>query len=242
MNKFKLIEGLRSGDLADLVENVFSIDTYKSKMGEDKDVAVLTFTIKDRLPAKDLMEFIEKNYDFVLDADISSGENNNGDYFLFVEMLRSKNLPSQVVEMLDGTSKLTNIKDWKFKYYKNQNVFQAVSENFEQLVPLDPDRYETSMNEHRVEDMKQFFSKTLFDDITLEENNITIKKPFGVSISLNLVDDTSYKEKTPSIDESSTAEVFWLTKVLGDYNISKYENNLVFSNNGRTLVFNRNNI
>ena len=53
-----LNEGLRSSDLEHLVSDTFMIDTYKSKMGEDRDVAVLSFRVKDRLPALDLMEFI----------------------------------------------------------------------------------------------------------------------------------------------------------------------------------------
>ena len=73
-NNQQLNEGLRSNDLKDMVRNVFNIDTHRSKMGEDRDVCVLSFTVKDRNPAKDLMEFIEKGYNFVLDADVSSGE------------------------------------------------------------------------------------------------------------------------------------------------------------------------
>jgi len=240
MKKSKLEEGLRAGDLRDLVENVFSIDTYKSKMGEDKDVAVLTFTVKDRLPAKDLMEFIEKNYDFVLDADISSGENDRGDYFLFVEMLRSKDLPVQVLDILDDTKKLTGINEWSFKYYKNKNTYQAVEENFAQIVPLDSSSYDFKMNEHKTNEIKGFFNKTLFDDITLDNNIISIKKPFGVSLNFELVDeDINLKESSPNMDDSTTAEIFWLTKVLGDYDISKYEDNLVLQNNNKTLILQR---
>ena len=239
MKKYKIAEGLRAGDLVGLVENVFSIDTYKSKMGEDKDVAVLAFTVKDRLPATDLMEFIEKNYDFVLDADISSGENDNGDYFLFVEMLRSDDLPAQVVDMLEGTSKLTGVQDWSFRYHKNTNTFQAVAENFGQVVPLNSQRYESKINEQKTNEYKQFFDKTLFDDIVLEQDKVIIKKPFGVEIGLTLVDNTDLLESSPNLDEASTAEIFWLTKVLGDYDISKYDDNLVFRNRNQTLTFKR---
>ena len=239
MKKYKIAEGLRAGDLVGLVENVFSIDTYKSKMGEDKDVAVLAFTVKDRLPATDLMEFIEKNYDFVLDADISSGENDNGDYFLFVEMLRSDDLPAQVVDMLEGTSKLTGVQEWSFRYHKNTNTFQAVAENFEQVVPLNSQRYESKINEQKTNEYKKFFDKTLFDDIVLEQDKIIIKKPFGVEIGLTLVDNADLLESSPNLDEASTAEIFWLTKVLGDYDISKYDDNLVFRNKNQTLTFKR---
>ena len=49
-------------------------------MGEDRDVCVISFQVTDRAPAKDLMEFIEKGYHFVLDSDVSSGENEKGEY------------------------------------------------------------------------------------------------------------------------------------------------------------------
>ena len=35
--------GLRDKDLEHCVENIFEIDAYKSKMGEDKDICVLSF-------------------------------------------------------------------------------------------------------------------------------------------------------------------------------------------------------
>ena len=66
--KVKLNEGLRRGDLDKYVSETFSIDRYSSKMGEDSDIVVLGFTVKDKMPATDLMEFIETGYTFVLDA------------------------------------------------------------------------------------------------------------------------------------------------------------------------------
>ena len=36
-------EGLKAGDLEGIVEKRFSVDQYKSKMGEDKDICVLAF-------------------------------------------------------------------------------------------------------------------------------------------------------------------------------------------------------
>ena len=52
-----LNEGLRKHDLKDLVESDLKIDMFQSKMGEDKDICVISFSVKDRSPAKDLMEF-----------------------------------------------------------------------------------------------------------------------------------------------------------------------------------------
>ena len=65
---------LRANDLRDLVKKVFEIDSYKSKIGNDEKIIVLTFTVDREDPAKDMENFIEMGYDFVLDADVSPGE------------------------------------------------------------------------------------------------------------------------------------------------------------------------
>ena len=80
MRQHRLLEGLRSKDLAGFVEPTFTIDQFTSKMGEDQNVIVLGFRVNDKHPATDLMEFIEKGYPFVLDADMSSGEERDGKY------------------------------------------------------------------------------------------------------------------------------------------------------------------
>jgi hypothetical protein len=60
-----LNEGLRSGDLESYVSELFTVDQYRSKMGEDKDVIVLGFRVREKNPAIDMMEFIERGYDFI---------------------------------------------------------------------------------------------------------------------------------------------------------------------------------
>ena len=65
---------LRANDLRDLVRDIFEVDSYKSKMGEDKDVSVLSFEVDVKEAAEDLVNFIEKGFEFVLDADVSPGE------------------------------------------------------------------------------------------------------------------------------------------------------------------------
>ena len=78
--------GLQAKDLRSLVYDIFEIDSFKSKMGEDKDIVVLSFSVKSQEPANDLMNFLEKGYPFVLDADVTSGEQPDGTYKVFVEM------------------------------------------------------------------------------------------------------------------------------------------------------------
>jgi hypothetical protein len=82
------------------------------------------------------------------------------------------------------------------------------------------------------------------DNLTLDGNIITIHKPFDQKIQLKMIahgDQTILENNTDAIqlDPESTSEVFWLTKVLGDYNITKIGDQLVFDNAGQTMLLQR---
>jgi hypothetical protein len=237
-----LLEGLRPNDLEDLVFGLFEVDTYKSKMGEDRDVCVVTFKVKDRNPAKDLMEFIEKGYHFVLDADVSSGENSDGNYYVFVEISRSKDLAENIKDLISGVSKLTGLREWSFKYHKQESVNEANSENLKSKIPDTPASYEGFVVQVKTEGVKKFFSKTLMDDLKIDGDIITIYKPFNQKLSfkwLNQDDPQPVIEGAESLDPNSTAEIFWLTKVLGDYGISKFGDRLLLTNGNKNMLLQR---
>ena len=99
--------GLRAGDLKNCVYKVFEIDSYKSKMGDDKNIVTLSFSVNQELPAKDLMNFLETGYEFVLDADATAGEQSDGTYKVFVELQRSKNVGNEILEIVDGVKKIS---------------------------------------------------------------------------------------------------------------------------------------
>lgn len=235
----KISEGLRQLELKDLVNPLFEIDAYSSKMGEDQDVCVVSFSVNDRMSAKDLMEFIEKGYNFVLDSDVSSGENKDGKYFVFIELDRNQKLAEQIQEILYGVKKLTGIDDWKYKYHKKTVYKDADLENLRQI-PTTPSMYESYLNEVKSESLKSFFNKTLMDDLTLNDSMITIHKPFNQKIKLLIIDEEpTILEGAPLVDENSTAEIFWLTKVLGNYDISKFGDKFLFSNESRQILLQR---
>lgn len=238
-------EGLRSNDLNDLVFPIFEVDTYRSKMGEDRDVCVVTFQVKERAPAKDLMEFVEKSFNFVLDSDISAGENQDGDYYVFVELERSSKVAEQIKEMMYGIKKLTGINEWKFRYHKVNNIFNMTTETLKDKIPSNPGLYEEYLGKYRTESVKRFFTKTLMDDLTLENDVITFHKPFNQKIQLRLIkegDNNTIIEGVSDviqIDATATSETIWLTKVLGDYNITKIGDNFVFDNGSHAMLLQR---
>ena len=241
-----LCEGLRPLDLADLVSPLLEVDTYKSKMGEDRDVCVVTFKVVDRAPAKDLMEFIEKGFDFVLDSDVSSGENNLGEYFVFVEIERSAKLTEQIKEITYGVRRLTGIADWQFRYHKSAKIHELTSESIKKNIPLSSPDYDGLLRKIKTNEVKQFFTKTLMDDFTLSDDNIiTIHKPYNQKIQFQLVNEGDSEqvleniEGSLSLDNNAMGEIFWLTKVLGNYNINKIGDAFVFENGNKSMILKR---
>ena len=86
-------EGLKAGDLEGVVSNRFSVDQYKSKMGEDKNIMVLGFVVDSLAPAKDLERFAETGYKEVLDADATPGTMEDGKHRVFVCLLYTSPSP-----------------------------------------------------------------------------------------------------------------------------------------------------
>ena len=84
----QLKEGLKAGDLEGVVSKTFSVDQYKSKMGDDRNIMVLAFTVDSLAPAKDLERFAEIGYKEIMDADATPGTLEDGKHKVFVEFAR----------------------------------------------------------------------------------------------------------------------------------------------------------
>jgi hypothetical protein len=143
----QISEGLQIGDLNYLVSDKIHIDEYNSKMGQPQDVVTMSFKVRDLMPASDLVSFLENGYDWVLDADVSTGEVTDNHRLVFVEMQRRPGLFKSISEMLDDLDHLTGIKPdaWKFKWYKTDSYLPLTEETFEESVPSTPDKYDQSI-------------------------------------------------------------------------------------------------
>ena len=143
-NNQQLNEGLRADDLKEMVHPTFEVDSFRSKMGEDQDVCVISFKVAGKEPGADLVSFIEKGYDFVLDADVSSGEKEGGDYLVFVELQRSEELPTQIMAIMNDLMNLTEqtIEDWRVRYYKSTTDNELTPEVLADIIPLTSEAYD----------------------------------------------------------------------------------------------------
>lgn len=244
--KHKLTEGLRAGDLSDYISELFTVDQYRSKMGEDRDILVLGFRVKEKYPAIDLMEFVEKGYDFILDADMSAGEEHDGQYQVFVEIERTPALKEQLVELLGGISQLSNLKDWRFRYQRAPKSIEFNEDTIAKNIPLTKEDYDKKVLEIKNVDIQEFFDQGAVDVTVDENNNMTFRKPYASDINAKFVSIGEYdlvKETLPGaldLSESSQSQVVFLNKFLGNYDINKIGNKFLIRNNDKAIVIEKN--
>ena len=138
-----------------LMKPTIHVDEFSSKMGDDDDIIVISFFVRNEQAAKDLMSWFEKGYDFVLDADRSPGEIRPGRYLVYVEIRRRSTAGGHVEQLLNDLNTLTEFEDssaWTMHYKEKEIPFSR--DAFDSTVPLTPkvyrDRYERDLNEVRV--------------------------------------------------------------------------------------------
>jgi hypothetical protein len=231
-----LYETLRPLDLRNLVSNIFEVDSYASKMGEDSDVVVVSFTVEDHEPALDLVNFIERGYDFVLDADATPGELKDGRYKVFVELERNRHVPENIIEILDGVKKLTGIDDFKFRYYKSFSSIPVDEETLSETIPTSKQDYEITIKENSLNNFSNFFNRSYVESISVDNEDIVFQKMFSDPLRMKIKNFGTTQEVYESLpgrimlENIDIAEVMYLTKYLGNYNITKVGNLFVFEN------------
>jgi len=236
---------LREGDLKNLVKKVFEIDSFKSNIGDDEDICVLSFTVDQEEPAKDLEHFIEMGFNFVLDADCTPGELDDGKYRVYVEIERSRKIGDQIFEIVEGVKKLTGLDEMRFRYFKSFKSQEASVENLEATVPQDKNAYNIATEESKLDNFSEFFKRSYADKITVLDENITFQRTFSGPVTFEIVNSGNKQNiydtvKGPIMLESKDmAEVMFLTKVIGNYGINKVGNTFIFENSGWAVALKR---
>ena len=238
-------EGLKAGDLEGVISKKFSVDQFKSKMGEDKNIIVLAFSVEGQAAAKDLERFAETGYTEVLDADATPGPLEDGKHRVFIEMARVEQVDQHIKRFLQDLGKLANIDSFEFTYHKRTKPFEASAKNLADVLPRTPIAYTQKINMLRLGEAKDFFDKFSMMEFKLENNLFTVKKQNAdtLKFELHAYGNTNMimnEVKSFKIDESAMSECIWLTKYFGPYNITKtYEDRFVFSKNGQSALVSR---
>jgi uncharacterized protein (DUF885 family) len=238
-------EGLKAGDLEGVISKKFSVDQFKSKMGEDKNIIVLAFSVEGQAAAKDLERFAETGYTEVLDADATPVTLEDGKHRVFIEMARVEQVDQHIKRFLQDLGKLANIDSFEFTYHKRTKPFEASAKNLADVLPRTPIAYTQKINMLRLGEAKDFFDKFSMMEFKLDNNLFTVKKQNAdtLKFELHAYGNTNMimnEVKAFKIDESAMSECIWLTKYFGPYNITKtYEDRFVFSKNGQSALVSR---
>ena len=141
MHNNQLFESLGYKDLEGLMKPTIHVDEFSSKMGDDDDIIVVSFFVRDPQAAKDLMMWFEKGYDFVIDADKSPGEIKSNRYLVYVEIRRRSTAGGHVETLLNDLNTLTeyDVSDWLMHYKGKEVPFSR--DTFDSMVPLSPKAY-----------------------------------------------------------------------------------------------------
>ena len=139
----QLNEGFEVGDLKNILQGGFHVDEYRSKLGRDDKNCVISFIVDDKVAANDLVDFLERGYDFVLDADISNSEISINRYLVFMEISRRTTLYEKISQILSDLSAASELKpgQWRFKHMKDRDYLPFTEENFNTTVALSPKEY-----------------------------------------------------------------------------------------------------
>lgn len=132
---------------------ILGIDQYKSKIGDDSEFVTVDFTVKSKSVSEDLVTWLERGYDWIIDSEESPGEVKNNQYLVFAEMNRRTWVPKRVIEMLADFETLTGIKAGEWRLRIGDELYPATEQNIRDNVTLSPHEYrierEGELNEWR---------------------------------------------------------------------------------------------
>lgn len=212
-----LLEGLKQGDLEHLVLPLVSIDEYESKL--DDDSIVIGFFVGDKDPAKDLNRFIQKGAVDILDTDVSPAPNEKGQFMVFVEMLRNKEFPKKLLNIIDSLTGLTENEEWNCVIYGEESPQPLSLEYLEQNVRL------LSVEDALQESIKDFFRESVLDGLDWTDGELTLERR-GTSRTYQLIDFDTFENLCENnavmslpvrLDEESQGVRRALEALLGDH-------------------------
>ena len=223
-------------DLEDVVLPTFNIDLYDAKAGQNEDVITLAFRVLGKPPAQDLEAFLEKDGRWILDCDVSSGEDHSDHFLVFVEIKRNQQAAQRICYTLDLIEKLTGVLPWKFTHSKSLVVTDATESAIAAVVPLSPAEYNQHKEQEKTTTIENFFNDTTFNKVVVENNKIKLQQFYALptpqrEIIMNLESYQGAGDLKRSALESTQA--IWIQKALGaNYTVEQYDDKFLLSRPG----------
>lgn len=150
----QLNESLKYLDMENQMIPTLGIDQYSSKIGDDNEFITLDFTVRSKACAGDLVVWLERGYEWIIDAEASPGEVTRGKFLVFAEIKRRQRSAEQIIDLINDLETLTGLtsEEWQLKI--TDNLYPATAESIKEHIELSPHDYraehEDELNEMRV--------------------------------------------------------------------------------------------
>lgn len=229
----KLNEGLRPGDLSNLVLPLISVDEYESKI-DDKAI-VFGFYVQDKNAAADLNKFIQKSSISLLDTEVSPAPDQHGYYLLFVEMMNNDRISENISAILKELEPLVEIDEWQIRIRKTDGILDFSEETLKKALKRAQRTDEAILN---------YFRDSMLDTVEIDEDILTIGRS-GKTMSFEINDfgnNQMVLEKNNLIESSIDFSINTISKcnsinnLLGNgWNISKIKDKFIFENRDESM-------
>jgi hypothetical protein len=150
----QLNESLQHLDFENQLLTTMGIDKYASSIGNDEDFITVNFTVRSKPGADDLVNWLERGYDWIVDAETSPGEVTDGKFLVFAELNRRTNAAKRIYEIMADLETLTGLDAEEWKLNIGDSMYPASEETIKKHIPLSPleykEQHETELNEMRV--------------------------------------------------------------------------------------------
>ena len=171
-----LNEGLDYMDLEGQLLPRISVDEYSAKMGKDSEIVTVAFTVKSEAAGNDLVDWLERGYDYVLDASLSEGEISPGKHLVFVEMNRRTTVPERIIEILSDLETLTGMTAKDYTVQIDDEDYDADEGILKQKIILSPKEYR--VEEEREEELNEMREIAGLDTVKLYDSQDVELKNF----------------------------------------------------------------
>lgn len=227
-NKDKLFEGLRQGDLEDLVLPLISVDEYESKI--DKDAIVIGFYVSDQDASIDLNRFIQKSSIEILDSEISPAPDQQGYFMVFVEMLTNSRTIENIIAISDMVASLINTERWDVQLRGHDDLIELTEENLKEHLDL---------KSNLSEQISNFFRESDIQDFSITKNKIVINGSEHELLEFGKLEEVFEKHSSEPIqfDFRTIARNSRLKIALGEnWNVSSLKDKDIIWNSNKDQV------
>lgn len=216
----KLNEGLRPGDLEDLVLPMITVDEYESKI--DDNAIVIGFYVHDKDAAEDLNRYVQKSPIQLLDTEVSPAPDQHGYYIVFVEIMNDQRIVDNIEAILEEISPLTSTEEWQMRVRGSDDTqsFSAkvLSRKFAKM------RSDVDYSEETENKVMEFFKASDLSNVIIENNHLKLvghDSEYRAEIvdfgnGEKIVNIHNLSESAISLDMRNIAETLKLTRLLGD--------------------------